>query len=751
MSLGINSGGGIKDRQPFMPKKDTADWQNAKATLCANRLPIMDKPGFCFTRQPFPLVPDRECYFPAGSAEKARQNIESAVQHSEGMSLLFGESGAGKTLLLHRLRQSFETEYRTTFINGRIETPKALFSQLFHHFPIAGTDEETVLMRLQFLDFVRQEPAAGFLLLIDEAQYLSLEVLEELRFLTDSADGCPSKCCAVLAGTSGFEENLAHPQLTAFCQRIMTRCYLEPFTAAETDRYITEQTGELPVFTDEAKRQIHLFTEGIPRLINQLCRAALETAERTASSPDVQAVVTDAGIRSAWAELQHIAETDISAEMPKLLTPPEEIDEIVKHKKHTFLLRQFDTLEFGTLDEHEAEPPPANSAKKTEIKLRVHGGTYKPAYPEGDEDEPEETAVPAISFADQADQTVPLRIKPEYRRLILNYVRCDRKIRRKDVLQKVLHRLGMFVGLLMPKKTEPVSAALPATGIAPCNIESEMGMDTNALAEYGAAVLENRPRFIRKEPGYAYQTTETVPETAGGTEYPDPQTGTRVVLNWHRAENDSDRIGISYSEFLKQKEKQEIPVRTLIPLPVPPLATPKQPAANVLRASLHALPVDAEPQNRLDETFDNAERVSGTAVPLADLFRTDCPALPPGEPRAGKSEELQKNGTTVQMQLLAVMQRILQAAEKIEQAAEVSERAGKNINQSAKLVETEVKNAVPAYLGFFKELSDLQQTLSAELESIRNQTEAPRVRMFPRRHIEIERKLPVIGVELLLK
>jgi hypothetical protein len=478
--------------------------------------------------------------------------------------------------------------------------------------------------------------------------------------------------------------------------------------------------------------------------------------------------VDESAINSAWANLQHI-ETNIPEEMAATVEPvisSEQIEEIVARKKETFQFRPFDSVEFGTLDDPEStfvEPKPMLSFPP------VNENCYKPAYPDDEEFDSAESDAEEIilwrpierTFDDIAEEpieedeplheaeaieepaTIENRIKLPFpvRMFILDDYRCHQKFRRRYLLQKIQHRLGMFAGFFLSKESEPEKTAYET---------DDPDMNAKSLQEYGAAVLEGRPPFIRKEPAYAYQTTETAPEEIRlGIEYPDPQTGGLVTLNWLPAEQETGRIGISYSAFLKQKEefvsvtkKDSVCGKTISP-------TKTESVFPVVHTSLNAPQSGnfVDRRNGLDEVFEETHRVDVQAISLAELFQTNSSALQ----QIGESAEFRGLDDAVQRQLEAVIRRITKAAEKIEQAAEVSEQAGRHVSQAAEFVETEVKSALPTYIDLFKELSEFQRMISSELEMVRRQDDEPYFRSFPRRQIIIERKLAAIGVDSLFQ
>ncbi|MDR3197947.1 MAG: AAA family ATPase [Planctomycetaceae bacterium] len=416
---------------------------------------------FGLKRRPFLAVPDTESYFSTKPTEEARRSIERTVRRGEGIALLFGASGTGKTLLLRLLHDSLKTDYTVAMIsNGHLETPKSFFQQLFHdlQLPFSGNDETELRFRL--FDFARQNQTC--VILIDESQFLNVSVLEEIRLLMNCDNGAAPFFRVVLAGTVEFEEKLTDPYLDAFNQRVVCRAYLESLPREETGHYITHQTNlsrnqsdhfsasvfgltewiessggneerridsphircSEPIFTENAQRQIFQLTDGLPRSINQLCDMALQTAaERNLHQID------ESLVRYAWTCLQQI--TGYSEEKPaesicETIKPSffENIDEIVARKKATFQPKTFDSpIEFGILDDTEPvetadeemvekemteketlEKEKDENEEVTIIRFRSPN-EYKPPYPEDDHWE-EEYSESNLSETDSSEQDI---------------------------------------------------------------------------------------------------------------------------------------------------------------------------------------------------------------------------------------------------------------------------------------------------------------------------------------------------------
>ncbi len=197
---------------------------------------------FGLKRRPFLAIPDSESYCSVENRDEALAEIERVVHCGDGLSLIFGLAGTGKTLLLRLLRQALETDHTVLLVaGGHLDTPGALFRQLLFDlkWPYSGNDEAE--LRLNLFDALGRSDISEIVLLIDEAQFLSTSVLEAIRLLvSDEAETCQFR--AVLAGTVEFEEILTHPSLETFNQRVVSRTYLEAFSCEETSRYIEWQS-----------------------------------------------------------------------------------------------------------------------------------------------------------------------------------------------------------------------------------------------------------------------------------------------------------------------------------------------------------------------------------------------------------------------------------------------------------------------------------------------------------------------------
>jgi type II secretory pathway predicted ATPase ExeA len=264
---------------------------------------------FSFAKRPFASVPQVEQYFPAAAIENARGTLSRCLARGAGAGLVVGPSGTGKTMLLRVLAHELRDRFGVALLScGRLSSRRALFQAILHELDqrIRGLDEGE--LRLALIDYLTVAPdrPGGLILLVDEAHRLPLSVLEEIRMLTNlAADGQPAVRVA-LAGSALLEERFASPKLDSFSQRVVARCYLEAMGHAETRDYVRSQLERAggngkALLPDAACEAVHQATDGVPRLVNQLCDHALLLAYASGVSP-----IGPALIQEAWADLQQL-------------------------------------------------------------------------------------------------------------------------------------------------------------------------------------------------------------------------------------------------------------------------------------------------------------------------------------------------------------------------------------------------------------------------------------------------------------
>ncbi|MDO5553911.1 MAG: AAA family ATPase [Planctomycetia bacterium] len=275
--------------------------------------------------RPFSAYPDVEAWFPSDSMETSRAQIARCVERSEGLALIFGSAGLGKSLLLRRLARDFEEEYAVVRTLTPIRTSKSLLQHILAglHQTWCGCDENE--LRLFLADYLQKNGEQKLILLIDEAQTLPLAAFEDIRALLDLGTDHAPLVSIVMAATPRLEERLTRHAFAPFNQRIVSRNYLEPFNSAETAQYIEAQLSKSPqtsrfMPTVEARRLIHQYADGVPRVINQLCDLMLWGIAREEKSGSGTAPVTEGArlideqdVQFWWHQLQQLDAGPVTA------------------------------------------------------------------------------------------------------------------------------------------------------------------------------------------------------------------------------------------------------------------------------------------------------------------------------------------------------------------------------------------------------------------------------------------------------
>jgi len=265
---------------------------------------------FQFDARPFPAPPQADFYVPTEAWEETLRTVARAIERAEGPALIIGGVGTGKSLLCHLLAAHYQKVFQVAMLSStRLCTSRALLQHLLFELNLPYRDRSEGELRFALMEALEPSPENehGLLLIVDEAQSLSRRLLEEIRMLTNLVRDGQTRVRLVLAGTTRLEEQFAHPRMESFNQRLACRCYLESLTREETATYIQTQlqsvSGGRPVeiFDDQSMAAVHKLTDGVPRLINQLCDHALLAAAAQQATGINQQIV-----EIAWAKLQQL-------------------------------------------------------------------------------------------------------------------------------------------------------------------------------------------------------------------------------------------------------------------------------------------------------------------------------------------------------------------------------------------------------------------------------------------------------------
>ena len=256
---------------------------------------------FGFKERPFRLVPDPAYLFMGGSHREAMAHLSYAVGSGDGFAMVIGEVGTGKTTLCRSFLERLEATVTSAYIFNPPADPVDLIRAVNRDFdlPVATDNLQDLVEDLN--RFLIREKTAGrtVILVIDEAQRLSRQVLEQIRLLSNLETTRSKLLLIVLVGQPELQATLADPGLRQLRQRITARCRLAPLTLAETGAYIRHRLtvaadGPPVAFTPGAIRALFGFSGGIPRLINMACDRALLVAYAASDRLISRTVAVDA-------------------------------------------------------------------------------------------------------------------------------------------------------------------------------------------------------------------------------------------------------------------------------------------------------------------------------------------------------------------------------------------------------------------------------------------------------------------------
>jgi len=239
-----------------------------------------------FREKPFSLLPDPSFIFPSKKHRLAQAMLEYGLMNQAGFTVITGEIGSGKTTLVRQLLSQIALDQNISV--GLVSNTHRSFGELMQWvllaFDLDYHNKSKVEMYQIFSEFMKREYELGHrtVLIIDEAQNLSPDALEELRMLSNINADKDQYLQLVLIGQPGLKDLLRRPELEQFAQRIAIDFHLQTLDLQETCEYIRHRLvvagGDPNLFEATACVAVHFYTRGTPRLINVLCDTALVCA-----------------------------------------------------------------------------------------------------------------------------------------------------------------------------------------------------------------------------------------------------------------------------------------------------------------------------------------------------------------------------------------------------------------------------------------------------------------------------------------
>ncbi|MBY0398794.1 AAA family ATPase, partial [Myxococcota bacterium] len=232
--------------------------------------------------KPFALSPDPRFLYLAASHREALAHLLYGIEQGEGFISVTGEVGTGKTTLCRTLLERLEGQIELAFLFNPSKSALELLQSICAEFglPAEGLGRRNLMSQLNKFLLEQKERGRRVLLIIDEAQTLSENTLEQVRLLSNLETSREKLIQILLLGQPELDRKLDERGLRQLRQRISVRWKLEPLSADETVAYVRHRisvaAGEpKDLFSESALREVHRRTGGIPRLVNQLCDRAL--------------------------------------------------------------------------------------------------------------------------------------------------------------------------------------------------------------------------------------------------------------------------------------------------------------------------------------------------------------------------------------------------------------------------------------------------------------------------------------------
>jgi type II secretory pathway predicted ATPase ExeA len=248
---------------------------------------------------PFSLLPDAAFLYPSRKHRRTLNLLDYGLLTQAGFVVVTGEVGSGKTTLVRRLIKTAGNDVTLGLVTNPSPGAGPLLRWVAYAFSTEPPEGDEAALYHAFVAFLVKLYAAGrrAVLIVDEAQNLSIAQLEELRMLSNVNNENDQLLQVILVGQPELLETLRRPELRQFLQRVTVHGHLDPLSSDETQRYIHHRLGVVggdpELFPAATCRAVYRATGGVPRLINLLCDQAMVYAFSEECAPITPAIVAD--------------------------------------------------------------------------------------------------------------------------------------------------------------------------------------------------------------------------------------------------------------------------------------------------------------------------------------------------------------------------------------------------------------------------------------------------------------------------
>jgi len=255
---------------------------------------------FGFSEDPFNLTPDPRFLFLAVGHYETLSSMISGIRERKGITVISGEVGTGKTLLIYALLKELSEKIKTAFVFYPKISYQDLLKYILTDLGVSVPRENLQTLLMSFKQYLKQrmDRDETVAIIIDEAQHLEFEVMENLFRLCSEDSPVAKSVQILLVGQPELMAKLDSQEMQAFKNRVSIRNYLRPLNHKESEEYIDHRlkvagSSSSKVFTPQAIDRISKFSDGIPRVINIICDRALLTGYATSSKKIDETIVKE--------------------------------------------------------------------------------------------------------------------------------------------------------------------------------------------------------------------------------------------------------------------------------------------------------------------------------------------------------------------------------------------------------------------------------------------------------------------------